>query len=595
MGADKFDMSQPESYLFGDNYDLNYLGGVPQSFPYVAPLPNEPMQMLNALINVRKETLKLVNTSGGEGVDTKWTVEFVFDCDVPCSVTIYMLAKEEYNARSLKYVPQELYGGQASETYHFPAGMEQLFSQSSSVFNPNAYGSSELMYHVLDDKGEFNIGAPYPFVLHLVAKEGEGEDPKQSHVVVASIEKVYDQCFTLKPLKQKLHADGLLYLMQEIYGIENKVSNKSLDDEDDVDADGEYNGGSRKLCNDSSVEEGNDNSFECVICMSELRDTLILPCRHLCLCNNCANSLRYQANNCPICRVPFRALLQLKAVKRSQDPSGDHIPLGLMGSTQPLHHHQLPPPLRSHGLELIDIPPGYEPVALVEALNGLTTHSTVQPIPPQKMVTKSKLKNSKQSSSSSSTKLDENLVPGAPDLSLENVVDDHHSSTTTSTTNTTKSCDGASFHDAEDGGEDGVEANGEEEDESVRFKLNKSPRNSANNSQKATKVEYYHHKSLPSSPAQPLPQTSPSKPIEVAESEEPEVIVLPSESVNSYNYSTSSTSSFSSASTANGEQERTLLLAAKPEDKSELTEVAVTSTKTLTQDDEDEEDDEHAV
>lgn len=42
-----------------------------------------------------------------------------------------------------------------------------------------------------------------------------------------------------------------------------------------------------------------------------MRDTLILPCRHLCLCNACADTLRYQANNCPICRLR-KCLLMLQ-------------------------------------------------------------------------------------------------------------------------------------------------------------------------------------------------------------------------------------------------------------------------------------------
>ena len=50
-------------------------------------------------------------------------------------------------------------------------------------------------------------------------------------------------------------------------------------------------------------DEVSDNSAECVVCLSDVRDTLILPCRHLCLCNSCADTLRYQANNCPICRL----------------------------------------------------------------------------------------------------------------------------------------------------------------------------------------------------------------------------------------------------------------------------------------------------
>jgi hypothetical protein len=67
-----------------------------------------------------------------------------------------------------------------------------------------------------------------------------------------------------------------------------------------------------------------DSGSECVICMCDGRDTLILPCRHLCLCNSCADSLRYQANNCPICRAPFRALLQIRALQKN---SGQPLPI----------------------------------------------------------------------------------------------------------------------------------------------------------------------------------------------------------------------------------------------------------------------------
>src|SRR6218665_3522583 len=63
-------------------------------------------------------------------------------------------------------------------------------------------------------------------------------------------------------------------------------------------------------------DEFEDSGSECVICMCETRDTLILPCRHLCLCNCCADNLRYQASNCPICRVKFCALLQIRAIRR---------------------------------------------------------------------------------------------------------------------------------------------------------------------------------------------------------------------------------------------------------------------------------------
>lgn len=96
--------------------------------------------------------------------------------------------------------------------------------------------------------------------------------------------------------------------------------------------------------------------------MSDTRDTLILPCRHLCLCNSCADSLRYQANNCPICRAPFRALLQIRAVQKTFN--GAHT-----NSISP--QQQV---LQETNAE--NIPPGYIAVSLIEALNGPPQNST---------------------------------------------------------------------------------------------------------------------------------------------------------------------------------------------------------------------------
>ncbi len=33
-------------------------------------------------------------------------------------------------------------------------------------------------------------------------------------------------------------------------------------------------------------EDGGDNT-ECVVCLSDMKDTIILPCKHLCLCSDC--------------------------------------------------------------------------------------------------------------------------------------------------------------------------------------------------------------------------------------------------------------------------------------------------------------------
>ncbi|XP_076661261.1 mahogunin ring finger 1 isoform X1 [Halictus rubicundus] len=337
MGGERFDTPQPEAYLFGENADLNFLGSRPTPFPYPPPQANDPTKTLKSLVNIRRESLRLVRnvdqTSAspqcqnlkhyGDGdVDKKssrYNIEFTFDCDVRCAITLYYFCTEEVTTKGVTYTPRD--PSMNSETYYYKKGANQLFSKTSHVFDPLAYNEEDLLYNA--DREII------PIAIHCVAEEGSDE-PKQSHTTIAVVEKHSDGTYVLKALKQKLYVDGLCYLLQEIYGIENKNAENAKQQGSDEDTD--------------------DNGSECVICMYDVRDTLILPCRHLCLCNNCADSLRYQANNCPICRAPFRALLQIKALQRAT---------GAVISN---------PPLPEGSCE--NIPSGYEAVSLIEALNG---------------------------------------------------------------------------------------------------------------------------------------------------------------------------------------------------------------------------------
>ncbi|CAB0013850.1 unnamed protein product [Nesidiocoris tenuis] len=294
MGGERFDTPQPEAYLFGENADLNFLGSRPTPFPYPPPQANEPTKTLKTLVNIRKESLRLVRVpnpepkeegDGAARTGSQYNIEFIFDCDARTSITIHYFASEEIVANGLVYSPRD--PSLSSETFHYEKGANQLFSQPSHVFDPSPFPDEDLAYNA-----EKEI---VPVAIHCLAQEGL-DDSRQSHTCIAVLEKHADGTYVLKALKQKLFVDGLCYLLQEIYGIENKnIENQKA----------------------NSDVETEDNGSECVICMCEVRDTLILPCRHLCLCNSCADSLRYQANNCPICRAPFRALLQIRALQKS--------------------------------------------------------------------------------------------------------------------------------------------------------------------------------------------------------------------------------------------------------------------------------------
>ncbi len=57
----------------------------------------------------------------------------------------------------------------------------------------------------------------------------------------------------------------------------------------------------------SSLDNG-----ECLICCTNLRNTIFLPCYHACTCNTCAHSLKMRNNPCPICKNPIKDLLILE-------------------------------------------------------------------------------------------------------------------------------------------------------------------------------------------------------------------------------------------------------------------------------------------
>jgi len=50
------------------------------------------------------------------------------------------------------------------------------------------------------------------------------------------------------------------------------------------------------------------NAPECVACLTEPKDTILLPCRHLCVCHHCFDHLTL--DKCPVCRAPFQSYLR---------------------------------------------------------------------------------------------------------------------------------------------------------------------------------------------------------------------------------------------------------------------------------------------
>ncbi|XP_044473403.1 probable E3 ubiquitin-protein ligase LOG2 [Mangifera indica] len=229
-------------------------------------------------VNLKKESLKLETDEENPG---SFLVSFTFDATVAGSITVTFFAKEGEDCNLTPTKENIL----APVTVNFPVGLGQKFRQPSGTgINFSIFEEAELL-----KEGNMDV---YPLAVkaEAVPANQNGSDgnsiqvPTNSQITQAVFEKEKGE-YQVRVVKQILWVNSMRYELQEIYGIGNSV-------EGDVDA--------------------NDPGKECVICLSEPRETTVLPCRHMCMCSGCAKVLRFQTNRCPICRQPVERLLEIK-------------------------------------------------------------------------------------------------------------------------------------------------------------------------------------------------------------------------------------------------------------------------------------------
>lgn len=172
------------------------------------------------------------------------------------SITIYFFAQEGLDC-NLTCTKEDLF---KPVTITFNEGLGQKFRQPSGTgIDLSGFPDSELFR----DEKEVEV---YPLAVKADAsppkeeKEGEKDcansgnrNSHNSQITQAVFEK-RDSGYQVRVVKQILWVNGTRYELQEIYGIGN-----SVEGENDV----------------------NDPGKECVICLSEPRDTTVLPCRHM--------------------------------------------------------------------------------------------------------------------------------------------------------------------------------------------------------------------------------------------------------------------------------------------------------------------------
>jgi len=279
----------PSFFLEGIRPDLAFLPF--QTQPRIPQPPPPQMQHTQTIrndVNLKKNSLRLVKDESQKDV---YRIEFSFDASTECNVTVFWIAIETTESTGPATFKSMLDAAQP-QPRHFPKSLGQMYVQEpSEALRLSQCKEEDLIYQPNSNQ--------YPVIIRLEtvhAESGEGgRGGVQSQSTFATFTKLLEGGLGIKVLKQKILVGGVSYELQEIYGIEQTPEE----------------------------QEGAENGRECVICMSEPRDTTLLPCRHMCMCNECAKVLRYQTNKCPICRSPVESLLQIKVSKKDKTQAPD--------------------------------------------------------------------------------------------------------------------------------------------------------------------------------------------------------------------------------------------------------------------------------
>eukprot|EP00831_Metopus_contortus_P056747 TRINITY_DN4880_c0_g1_i1.p2 TRINITY_DN4880_c0_g1~~TRINITY_DN4880_c0_g1_i1.p2 ORF type:complete len:267 (-),score=48.06 TRINITY_DN4880_c0_g1_i1:33-800(-) len=220
----------------------------------------DTMDYAMSSVNINKKSIRLQPSFD----PSKFYLTFSFDALVDCVVSVY------YNSvvltsgdRPISIIPVEK--DAEVHTYRFsnnfgqqlPANVENLTQREMDRLESRP--AEEMKY--------------YPIVISIESTMA----PKMIQYTLAAVEKG-----EVKVLKQLLQINEYLYKLEEFFGAEGKK------------------------------EEDDEASKECVVCYSEIADTVVVPCRHLCLCKKCAQIVRMQTSKCPICRTQVKTFIHIQ-------------------------------------------------------------------------------------------------------------------------------------------------------------------------------------------------------------------------------------------------------------------------------------------
>ncbi|KAG7396486.1 hypothetical protein PHYBOEH_002193 [Phytophthora boehmeriae] len=263
-------------------------------------------------VNLKKASLKLQQSASHA---EQYALSFQFDATKACRIKIFLVANETIDAdtgsSSFTLAHQDKTPVLLQE---FTAGLGQNFTLTDDEAPKEEEGQQNLQRPLplldlsayRDDELIYRPGAMQLPLIVVLEVASERKHPQSQSTFCTFVKK--GESWDVKMLKQKILVDGMTYELQEIYGIDGSVAAAPKGGDRTSEAGDGQTDTTKTAKDEIDIPEG----AECIICLSEPRNTTILPCRHMCLCSECAEALRKSSSTCPICRTRVEALLQIR-------------------------------------------------------------------------------------------------------------------------------------------------------------------------------------------------------------------------------------------------------------------------------------------
>lgn len=213
-----------------------------------------------------------------------YSLNFTYDASEACKIGVYICAKQITNASGVPMyfvIHPDL---PKASIVNFDEGLKQdVVDQKEFQIDLSKYTGKPLFQYTRDF---------YPIIITIESAAAASAEPSGGSGYQNLI--TYG-CFAPNPKNNKIEFKGLaqcliaqgdIYKMQEIFGIDESVHNNQ--DED-------------------------DESLDCIICLTEKKNTVVMPCGHLCVCKDCAVTLAKSktGTDCPVCRKKVLSFVPL--------------------------------------------------------------------------------------------------------------------------------------------------------------------------------------------------------------------------------------------------------------------------------------------